>query len=210
MAQALAIDDIVLLQVICADNSQASFNSFHYKVTGVGVSVASLEDMITNFSTLVAPKYKALLYNGATFDGIIGQIVSPLPLHARVLYDLDSGVGTAGAIGLPKQTSGLIRYQTDFAGPGFRGRTYLPFPAAADNQADGVPTNGYNSRNLILADAVKGFIAVSNAGRTATVQMGLFRRAGSIFTPIVSAGAAANWATQKRRGDFGRPNLAPI
>jgi hypothetical protein len=210
VAQQLAINDVVQLQVVCADGSQAAFNTYHYQVTGVGVAVATLEDMIINFSALVAPKYKVMLYNGATYDGIIGQVISPLPLLARVLYDADGGVGTAGAIGLPKQTSGLIRFQTNFAGPGFRGRAYIPFPSATSNQADGVPTNAYNANGLVLADALKNFIAVSNGGRTATVQMGLFRRAGSIFTPIVSDGAAANWATQKRRGDFGRPNLAPL
>lgn len=210
MSQPLAINDIVRLQMICADNDQASFNTVYYQVTGVGVSVATLEDMVANFSALVAPLIKPLIYNGASFDGIIGQIISPLPLMARVLNGNDTGIGTGGAIGLARQVAGLIRLRTDFAGPGFRGRNYLPFPSNSHNQAYGLPTNAYVAAALLLATDMKAFTSVSVGGRTATVRMGLWKRAGSVFTPITSVDAASDWATQKRRGTFGRPNIAPL
>lgn len=210
MALNLAINDIVQMQYVTSDSDQASYCTVHYKVTGVGVSIATLQDFVTSFSTLVAPKIKPMLSNTAFFAGIMGQVISPLPLMARATTDGDSGAGTGGAIGQPRQVSGLIRFQTELAGPGFRGRNYLPFPPAAANQLYGAPTNAYIAFALVLSEALRNFITVTQGGRTATVQFGLFRRAGSIFTPIISTSAASDWATQKRRGTFGRPNLSPI
>lgn len=210
MAQVLAINDVIRAQIICADNEQASFNTVHYQVTGVGVSTATLEDFCGNWSALVAPKVKPLIWNGASFNGVIGQVISPLPLMARFLEDADSGVGTAGAIGAPRQATGLIRFQTDFAGPGFRGRNYLPFVSTTSVQSYGTATNLYVANALVLSEAMRTFTAVSNAGRTATVRLGLFKRAGSVFTPVVSTSASPDFATQKRRGTFGRANNPPL
>jgi len=210
MALALAINDIIRAQYVCSDQEQASFCTVHYKVTGVGVSVGTLNDFAINWSALVAPKIKPLIANTAAFDGVICQVVSPLPLMARVLYGADTGVGTGGAVGQARQVAGLIRFTTDFAGPGFRGRNYLPFPSTTSSQTYGTPTAAYIAAALVLADAIRGFTAVANGGRTATVQMGLFRRAGSLFTPCTGDDAGSDWATQKRRGTFGKANIPPI
>lgn len=210
MSVTLAINDVIRAQIVCADQEQASFNTVYYQVTGVGVSIATLEDFCVNWSALVAPKVKPLIYNGASFNGVIGQVISPLPLMARFLEDGDAGVGTAGAIGQARQATGLIRFTTEFAGPGFRGRNYLPFVSTTSVQSYGTATNLYVANALVLSEAMRTFTAVSNGGRTATVRMGLWKRAGSIFTPIITTNASPDFATQKRRGTFGRANLPPI
>jgi hypothetical protein len=210
MAQLLAINDVIRAQIVTVDNEQAAFNTVYYKVTGVGVSVANLHDFAVNWSALVAPKVKPMIYNGATFDGVISQIISPLPLMARDLYSLDSGVGTGGAIGAPRQSAPIIGWRTDFAGPGFRGRMYMPFMSSSHLAGYGLASNAYVALMVILANAIQGFTAVSNGGRTATVEQVLWRRAGSITTPVTSNVTSPDIGTQKRRGTFGRANLAPV
>ncbi len=210
MSQVLAINDVIRAQIACVDSEQASINTVHYQVTGVGVTPATLEDFAANWSALVAPKIKPMIYNGALFDGVVAQVISPLPLMARVLEDGDQGIGTAGAVGAPRQAAPLIRFQTDFAGPGFRGRNYLPFLSSSHVIGYGYASPTYVALALVLSEAMRNFTAVSNGGRTATVRLGLWKRAGSIFTPVVSTSAGPDLATQKRRGTYGRPNLPPV
>jgi hypothetical protein len=210
MALVLAINDIIRAQYVCSDSDQASFNTVHYKVTGVGGTPATLDDFAATWEAAIHALVKPLICNVSSFDGVIAQVISPLPLMARVFSTIHQGVGTGGAVGQGRQVAGLIRFRTDFAGPGFRGRNYLPFPSTSASQLYGTPTAAYNTAALALADAIFNFAAFAVGGRTATVDMGLFKRAGSIFTPVTNVSASPDWATQKRRGTFGRPNLPPI
>lgn len=209
MALNLALNDVIKAQIVCQDFEQVSINSVYYKVTGIGSPAATLADFCRNFSAAVAPVVKPLISNTAVFMEVVGQVVNPLPLMARVVDSGDLGDGTGGAIGMARQASGLLSFYTDQAGPGFRGRIYVPFPSTSAARLYGLCTTAYTDDLNALGDAMRDLIAVSSGGRTATIEMGLWKRAGNIFTPITKTEGRGVFATQKKRGSYGRANTVP-
>lgn len=210
MTQALAVNDIVKIQLWSHDAEQAAVNTFHYKVTAVGGTIATLEDMIANIDAAVATLYKGILNQQATYDGILGQIVFPPPLMVHAVDVSSAGAGAGGAQGAARQVAGLIRWGTPLAGPGGRGRNYLPFTAADDSDGIGKPSAAYQASAASFAVAISSFTAVSAGGRTATVAFGLKKRNAGIINLVTSGNVEPKWATQKRRGSFGRPNSSPF
>jgi len=210
MTQALTVNDIVKVQLWSHDAEQAAVNTFHFKVTAVGGLIATLEDMLASIDSAVSTLYKAILNQNATFDGILGQIVFPPPLMVHAVNVTGAGGGGGGAQGAARQVSGLIRWGTPLAGPGGRGRNYLPFTAADDSDGIGKPTAAYQASAAAFAVAMSSFTAVSAGGRTATVAFGLKKRNSGIINLVTSGNVEPKWATQKRRGSFGRPNASPF
>jgi hypothetical protein len=210
MAQLLAIGDVIKATIICADSEQASYNTVYYEVTGVGATIAVLGDFAESFSTAVEAPFKAILSDTAAYGGVRTQIVFPLPLKAAALNYLHQGPGTGGVIGMARQASSLITWRTDLAGPGFRGRIYLPFPPTDAAQGGGFASAVFQAKCQAVADAIRNFTAVAGAaGATATVRQILWKKAGQVKTPVISGTAGNLFATQKRRGSYGRPNSPP-
>lgn len=124
-------------------------------------------------------------------------------------------IGDASSPGLPTQVSGLIRWVTDFAGAAGRGRSYIPFPSVDWMGANGFPTNEAIIALNAIADAIRAAIpTVTGAlGGVATFQQ-------IIWNPISPEFAAGNivksylseqkFATQRRRGNFGKVNAQSI
>jgi hypothetical protein len=210
MTQALVVNDIVKLQLWSHDSEQAAVNTFFYKVTAVGGSIGTLEDMTDAFSTAVHTLYKLILNQQTNFDGVLGQIVFPPPLMVAVKNNGDAGGGTDGPDAAARQAAGLIAWGTPLAGPGGRGRTYLPFTSAIDSEGIGVPNAAYIIAATNFAAAVLTFTTFSIGGRSATFEFGLKKRNSSTFTPVTQGVVASKWATQKRRGSYGRPNASPF
>jgi len=210
MTQALAVNDIIKAQLWSHDAEQAAVNTFHYQVTAVGGVAATLEDFCDLWSGAVFLAYKALLNQIATFDGVLGQIIFPLPLFTSVKNTGDAGVGTGGATAGPRQTAGLISWKTALAGPGGRGRTYVPFPSNSDVDTDGTPNATYVGKLGDLDNALGAFTTVSAGGRSATVAIGIRQSKTGNFVPFNAGVNNKKWATQKRRGSYGRPNSSPF
>ena len=124
-------------------------------------------------------------------------------------------MGTGGATSLPKQTCGLASIKTALAGRRYRGRMYLPFPSVTMDTGDGVPTAGYQ---VNVVNAVTVMLSVNNitvGGRTANWNTVLVHKAGKTPipaspTPITTFVIDGGWATQRKRGYFGRINESPI
>ena len=209
MALTLALNDVIRMQYICAAFEQTSVNTVYYLVTGVGSPAAVLDDAVENFGVMVSALVKPLIENSASYSESIGQVIRPLPLMSRVIDNIDAGAGTGGAIGQGRQVAGLISFHTDQAGPGYRGRNFLPFPSVAACQLYGLPTAAYVTAAQALADGLRNFTGVSLSGRTATVAQCLYKRAGAVATVVVKSVAQGAFATQKRRGSYGRPNNVP-
>lgn len=206
----MAVNDIVQIRFFCQDDEQGSVNVRHYKIsaqTGLG---ATLLDIASHFSGVFGPLYKPLVNNNSSYRGTGARIIFPLPATGEVLDNTAAGVGTGGANALPRQTCGLLTLRTIFAGPKNRGRLYIPFPSTAFNDANGLPTAGY----LVAADALGTALGQNQLcgviPDTSTLIPVLFNRvthASQVYSSIISR---PRWATQRRRGSFGRPNLSPI
>jgi len=219
MATALIIGSLVQVRVWCVDSEQASVNSIWYSVAALGATPITDQDVSDTRDTTFAPLFKALLNNLASYHGVqvvVHSQIAPFgQLLAPVFTNANAGVGTRGAIALPRQVSGLISYQTILPGPAGRGRLYIPFPADADNQGGGAPGGTYITNALALASATNTGISITVGGRTGTLVRALVHKANKagVFlqpTPVTGGTVSSKWATQRKRGTFGRANSSPI
>lgn len=222
MAAALVLGDIIKARFWCSTASgggQAAVNTIGYKVANVGGTGATDQDVADQLNTLAAADYIALLSTNATYDGVQVQIcLTGYPFKAKyssVSNIVGAGPGTVTGNVMPTQTSGLISYQSAFAGQQFRGRSYIPFPGGADNTTTGDPTAGYVMRLTTLAGVLETGLIITPAGGTVTLVRVLLNGPdkGGITpnpSPVVGATPSIRWATQRRRGDFGRQNRSPI
>jgi hypothetical protein len=217
MTTALVVGAQVQVRIWCADVEQASVNTLEYIVAAVSSPAATDQDVADNLSVAFNGLYKAVLSDTAFYRGVQVRIgASPgLLFTAPVFNNSSAGPGTAGAVGLPRQTCGLVSYQTLFSGQANRGRSYIPFPAQADDATFGVPGATYLTNLGLLAGDMGVGLSISVGARTATLVRVLIHRknkAGATPppSPITSFSISLRWATQRRRGSFGRANASPI
>lgn len=210
-------NDVLLVTLASYTPSQAGLNNLHYIVldtSGGGVTLAELANAI---DALVAAPMKAWLGTNARWRGVSVRNLAPpaTPGYAETGSD---GPGLAGA-GLPTQTSGLITLKTAVGGPGGRGRIYPPFPGQ-DFVAD---TGGMNLAGLTaLVDLCAAIPVLRNftafGGGTCRLQLVvasslLHWEAGvPLPTPlsVTELKPQGAFATQRRRGQFGRINPEPF
>jgi len=223
MATPLQVGMLLKLRTWCifSAEQQASVNTFWYVCGAIGPSPASDLDCAAELDALLAPLYKPAMHSLAEYRGTQCQIYESIePFHAAFGEQFDNsnnGPGTGAGDPLPSQTCGLISYSTNLPHQANRGRTYIPFPPAGANSAGGSPSAAYGVLLTNIAAITASGLAVSQAGRTATLVRVLFHgknkddiRPIPAETPISGSSVSNLWATQRKRGLFGRHNNSPI
>jgi hypothetical protein len=219
MPTALILGDLVQVRVWCSEAEQASVNSIWYSVAALGASPITNQDVADLRTIDLGPVYKPALQNNAIYNGvqvIVYSGVLPFPQKlAPVFNNSNAGPGTAGTPGLPRQVAGLIGFATAMPGPANRGRLYVPFPAAVDNVSPGQPSAAYLTLIVNIANFMNTGLAFSVGGRTGTLVRIIQHKknkAGDLPlpTPVTGSSVSIKWATQRKRGSFGRANISPI
>lgn len=213
MPMSMSPGNIIQLQAWCTDVEQASVNSYHYRCISVGPTPATDRDVTIAFDNAIAADYKALLVNSATYNGVVGRLKNVLPLPSPQLSNANTGAGTAGAVGIPRQASGLLSFKTDVAGARGRGRAYIPFPSTSDNAGGGGATAGYGTKLDNLWATLSSFVTVASGGRSCVMEFIIWHQKGSgspAEFPIISHVSSLAWATIKKRGSFGKANSSPF
>lgn len=209
MAAAITLNSIWRARVACYLPNQASINVLYYICTEVGGEGGVDGSFAAGLDTLFAPLFKALLCEAAFYRGVSVQRVSPAPPTLPSVVTVNDGAGTVAGDLLPAQVSGVITKQTPFAGVKFRGRLYCPFPGEADNTSN-APTAGYLSRLNDLAQSLTDVVVAGVAGDTSTMAPCLWHRSDGSITLLTAVRTNALWGTQRRRGNYGKLNLAPF
>jgi hypothetical protein len=190
-------------------DNQLGENVFYGKILADGGPGPWAPIAVANaLSTWLHVQIKALIANPALYLGVSLRYWSPgSPNWATVWSKLNQGVGNAGATPCPKQCSGIFSKNTALAGQKNRGRTFVPFPATADTEPGGNPTASYLTRLTAYAQRVDN---VENIGADYGIAFGLFTwRMSASFRAITECVVRDRFATQKRRGDYGRVNAIP-
>lgn len=213
MAQILIPNDLLLFRVYCTLHAQTSITAFDYKVLSVvGEPLDQL--VLDTFNTRVATLFKAFLSQEASYYGASLSTVRDTKRLIQVTTRALTGLGTGPPKALPKQTCGLIKVFTALAGRHYRGRRYLPFPGyeapATAEFPDGTQVGVIRS----ISDATMYQFTAVAADASAVLQPMLLHKAtrpplapAPDPTPITGGKEVAYWATQRRRGDYGEPNL---
>lgn len=203
----MAINDVIKVKLESQMFSQVGLNIRHYRIDGEVTGGATMQEIADAMYTQFATDYASCLVSDAVFANVGVQKVRPLPMGVETLSSQAPTAGTVTGDVLPWQTSGLITLRTALAGRAFRGRAYIPFAGEARNGADGKPTSLHITNLGSVADDMLEQKIVVGAGGSTTLTPVIFQRGSGTTTALTSAVVRTAWATQRRRGGFGRPNI---
>lgn len=213
MAFPIALNDIVVTNIVCTAPGQVGETNRYWRVSVIlGPGPISFYDVAAQIDSDVALLYKPLLYNGASYFGVKARTVFPVSGHGWAYSKGSTGVGVAGADALPTQACGLLHFVTDWFGRSASGRLYIPFPAAADNEVNGTPVVGYQTRANALGAYLSASVTVNDPGMTSSAVLVpvVWSPTGPGPLDVTVASCRGAWATQKSRGAFGRLNSLPF
>lgn len=211
MAPTVQANALIRVRPVCYANNQVAINVLDYRVTAV-VGPMTTQQLADALSTVFAPLYGNWLHIEATYRGLYLQMEQGATLFSQMISMVGQGAtGIPGNEPLPQQCCGLIRKLTDFGGPEFRGRFYAPFPYKAADSAHG--KLGIAQRTTLMTMATQFFTPTAYfIGGNEADLLPVLRHENTAIPPtaIIGTNVSYNIATQRRRGDYGKPNPAPF
>lgn len=209
MANQVVAGDIVRVRVICSYKNQIGLNIRYWRCNSiVNAGVTDLE-IATQISSDIDTLYREVLSAQAFYEGVGVQIISPVKREEFVVLT-HRGAGLVAGDPMPTQVCGLIKMTTGFAGRSKRGRMYIPFPGEASSEEDqAYPTAQYVTDIQAIGDYFTDIITFEVGANEALGHWWLFNPNSEVpgGTGVTAAIARRNWATQRRRGQLGRPNV---
>jgi hypothetical protein len=208
-----AVGDYLQIRLYCRQAEQLGVNVLHQQVTLITNPAITDQMLCDELSNQFGPSLRNLMASDASYFGLaLARFVGTLPVTLAVSR-VGTGVGGAAGVSLPRQTSGLLTLRTVLPGRANRGRMYLPFPASSFDITGGVPNSTYNGFAFGTMNQVIGPSTYHITGAVIgdVDLIGVVKhRTPFGFTPFSTGTVQPRWATQKRRGSYGRPNVDPF
>lgn len=203
------VGDLLRLTTYIVSQEQTGENVFFFRVKSTTAGSINLRDVADAFNTQVASRYTPMLKTTAHFKGTKAEAFNVLPEPAYA-YVADDEIGTVDDVELPRQTCGLIHWETGLASRSKRGRTYVPFPTQLHNEDPGQPQAVYITLLNDLATYLSGVIALPGAiAGSATLGLEIWSPKLNVGEPVIQFVSRNRWATQRRRGSYGKANTPP-
>lgn len=218
-SETLVVGNIYRTRVAFQLGSQVSLNYYDHRVIASSAADATVQMLADAISADAATALKGPVTSAATFLGLgTRRIFTSPPFGLEYICTLNTGLGGGGANPLPSQVTGLISVYSANPGRSGRGRRYIPFPSTTAQTA---PAEKPNAAYVVSLDQIVGHMftqkVLTLAGaRTVTILPQLSRRFGQganatfVSVAIDRALSRSSWATQRRRGDYGKQNLSPF
>lgn len=205
--------DIMELRTYCwyPPRFQLGINVLHYLVlstTDVEGSVINLTPAAEGIAAAADGPYIAALPETAAFLGCELQRISP----TTSVTGEGGGSEAWGLVvsdALPTQVSGLVQLRTNLPGRSGRGRFYPPFPPVSENEPGAFPSAVFTAVLQNIGDFFGALSSFGDGTKTATIVLGVWSPTNDTFEAIEDVVAQDAWATQRRRGQYGRPNDMP-
>jgi hypothetical protein len=207
----MALLDKYELKTYCVSGDQVAINVRNWRIIREDTGGALPQEIIDTYSLNVSILHKNWMPAAARFIGCSLTLANVIPPTVPP-YTSHLGVGDGNRSGdlLPKQVAGLIHLHGTLAGRHGRGRMYIGFGTEVWNGPGGTVIGAA----LTVLDALRLFYAQAHdfVGATGTTRLEpcLRDRATNAYTLILDSIVDDRWATQKRRGDFGRTNPIPL
>jgi hypothetical protein len=207
MATNIVTGDVAACKIACMAADQLGINDFAWQFTATSGTV-TYEDLVTNFNATIGPLYEIILPSTALYYGLSIQRV--LPTKSQPITLADPSAGTAMGDLNPRQCAGIIAKKGTLADRPGRGRIYVPF--LADSQTG--DTGHLNTLGKTNLDAIGTQLFVPQSidfggGNVLGIVPVIRNFLTPFFNVITTFQTRLKIATQKRRGDYGRPNSAP-
>lgn len=208
----MALNDVLEIKHYFSCLNQVAVITRHYRVVvdGFGDADNARQLLCNEFDDTFGTVYRTMIASAATYAGTTLSRVAPFPRTAVKLAVTMAGVGALTGDLLPLQVSGLVGTKTALAGRAQRGRIYVPFPPESANDANSTPTASHVGLLDSLALACDDQVSVTLGAETISVNPVIYHRTTQTTDNIVAAAARDKWATQRRRGSFGQPNILPF
>lgn len=203
--------DIIRATYFNFQNNQMSMPSVYFQLFNFsGVGVITLGDVAsqleTRWSTFGAPRMSTSVAFVGTKASLVSRTPKPQPGIAT-----DTTMGALAGKSLPAQVTGLLHLATTTGGRKGRGRVYLPFPNIGENDSDNTPTAGFvTGWNFFGADILSFIIIPALSGASCLATGVLWHAETGDYSFLNAAYCKKLYATQRRRGDYGRINADVI
>ena len=139
----------------------------------------------------------------------VALVLSGTP-YSPVIVDKDDPGTSTGNIQLPTQVRGVLKFRTALSGRAYRGRIYTFTPTSTWQDADGHPLDTYGVHWATILDQFRAGLSVGGSIWQLVIYHRLVVPKPFIQpTPVTQVINQTVWGTQRRSGDFGRPNLNP-
>jgi hypothetical protein len=213
----VAVGDLYKHRIFCYSGNQVAINTRYFIPTLNSGAAVTEQQLITAMDIVHAAAYKPAMHNLAQYIGSdIQNIQVGPPYPIQIAASANTGNGTGGADPLPQQVSGIYTVTTDKTGRGFRGRAYIPFPSTAFVTIATPPlmSAAYQALLTSIANEFVGSVTIGVAGSSYDLNWCIRHSAPPALRgtteETVSFKVGSNFATQRRRGDFGRTNTVPV
>jgi len=208
----MAVGDVWSLRIICYGSNQLGEMVLHANSTSSTGTGATPQQIADTVSAQWAALLKPWMSPTYSYRGVTAQRISPPASRTNPINSTSGqGAGSAAAGDLPAQLSGLLTLKSALVGRRGQGRAYVPFPATAMFTGTGalVSAAGLTQLNAMVT-ALQAAFTPGAGGNTDTltycVNSKKYGQAGS----IIQALSHNVFATQRRRGAFGKVNAQPF
>lgn len=208
MAFIIQHTDMLQLTVFTAYKNQVGINRFYYQATSSVGLTADAQAMADAIVPAIQIDYAAAMSSEAYFAGVKLQPAGDGPAYEPV-YSSEVEDGAIAGDPLPGQITGLTTWRTELAGARHRGRTYWPFPAETDNIVTSVPSVGYQGQINALSTKMQTLTVTADATEW-LLALHIWSEVDAVYREVTAYTVRPKWATQRRRGDFGRANILPF
>lgn len=208
-APQVVVGDVVEVCVYCKLEEQIAINVLHYNIDAVGGVAVEYDEVAGRIYAAIENPYRDWLTESAQFAGVGIRRLAPLPKTIQYTR-IDPVDGNLTAFTLPAQVSGLISVRTPKPGPGGRGRIYIPFGSINWADVVGNMTPDAEAQLQSIADALGPTTTWQEATAAWTIVATLQVSGVPSAPECDNIFATGKWATQRRRGNYGKPNALPI
>lgn len=212
MAFNIVVGGVVRHIAYCTIPGQVSVMKRDWQCTSIsGGSTIDSAGVISDLDTMMSARLIDLMSEDATYYGSQLYYQTPVGLPPRPDYTrANTGIGIDNSPLLPTQTCGLVSLYSDVLGKTGQGRVYCPFPAIIEQDTNGTPKAAYITTLNNLGAALTTTRAIVSGGVTAQFTPVLYIPGGLPPKPLIKYVSRDAWATQRRRGSFGRLNNNPF
>lgn len=211
MGTPILVGDLIQIQPWWTFQEQAGTNVLHYSPVPP-VPAVEIEEVVEALSAAWSVECRGIVGTSVVFNGLTGRIYRLNTTFPTVIGEAANAAGTFGTDPLPGQVSGIITKRSADGSRKGRGRVYCPFPPLEACDAAGNPAVAYlAAMNAYATQVLDSQSVVGNAG-TIVMKPVIANRPilSGGFKEITSFVVRGRFATQRRRGDYGAPNISPF
>lgn len=210
MANLVAGDVVQCRFIHAGPTGEEAFVIMNYVIGTITGGTIADQDFADQASMFYSSLIVTIMPSTCYYDGVIVSLPARSPQPASVKSNLGNGSGSSGSQVANTQATALISLPSGLSGQKNRGRSYLPFVTATFIGTDGFPTSGFQTLLLTIAAAFAAFQGFTVGGASATFNQVIYHAALKIWTYVYLWVAKRRFATQRRRGNYGKNRTPPI